>query len=280
MKTMIYYIPILYMYVTRLKTVPKFLSWIFIYFFPIIYILFNQNTDWSFSIDKLFIALLSIISVYNFYEVGYIQNDAETIKKEQKPTQRLTAEQLCYYENNKYIIYSSRLLLGILFILLFYYIGIEIYGCIYFLISILFILLVYQIYNHVRSDWNILLYFLLSTLKYISPLSLFPEYTTWSSIIALIMVFPLEMTTEFKATKSTDVKTNIFFRKYIIKYDKNRITGYRVIAYAILSLIALALLHINFFTKEHTYIILCMFTYRLLIWFFVKIGVKFKGYLK
>lgn len=63
---------------------------------------------------------LSVMLVYNYYEIGYIQNDTETIKKENNPTLRLTMIQLQYYKSHFILIYSSRIFWGILLSLLLY----------------------------------------------------------------------------------------------------------------------------------------------------------------
>lgn len=280
MKHLIYYLPVLYLYKTRLQTPLKFLSWIYIYIFPIICLLFFQNKEWSLSINRILFSILSILTVYNFYEIGYIQNDTETIKIEKNPTMRINHEQLDYYEKYKIIIYGYRLILGFIFIYILSILGSLTVGCIYYSIGIVSILIVYQLYNRMRCNWNMLFYFILSTLKYITPLFLFPENLTWNLVLLAIFVFPLEKTSEFKAGKSIDITPNIFFRKYILKYDKSRLTSYRVIAYFTIYLISLLLWELDFFDKEHTYLILYMLIYRSFLWVLIKVGFKFKDYLK
>lgn len=280
MKKLIFYLPILYLYKTRLKTLLKLFSWIYIYIIPIICLLFFQNQEWSLSIKNILYSLLSIITVYNFYEIGYIQNDTETIKIEKNPTMRINHEQLNYYDKYKIIIYGFRFLLGFILIYILSILGSITVGCIYYSIGIVSILIVYQLYNRMRSNWNMLFYFMLSTLKYIAPLFLFPENLTWNLVLLAIFVFPLEKTSEFKAGKSIDITPNIFFRKYILKYDKSRLTSYRVIAYISIYFLSILLWKLDFFNMEHTFLILYMLIYRFFLWILIKIGFKFKDYLK
>ena len=280
MKKLLFHLPLLYLYFTRLRTPLKCLSWICIYVVPIIYLLFLQNNEWNLSIGKILFALLSIVIVLNFYEIGYIQNDAETIKKEHKPTSRLTVIQLNYYDRHKFLIYIHRIIVGLLLICVLYSMGCTIQGLIYFLLAMILLLVVYQLYNRMRCHWNMLLYFILSTIKYISPLLLFPENLTYSLIVLAIMTYPLEKTTEFRSTKPADITTNIFFRKYIINFDKNRITFYRVVAYAILSIISVILCQIGFFKQEYVYLIIYMFIFRFFIWILIRKGLKIKEYLQ
>lgn len=279
MRKLLFYLPILYVYITRLHTPLKCLSWVCAYFIPIICLLFLQNNEWNLSIRNILFALLSIVTVVNFYDIGYIQNDTETIKKENKPTSRLSILQLEHYERYKLFIYFYRIVLGLLLIYVLWRWKGTTQGCIYFLLAMIMLLVVYQLYNRMRCHWNMVFYFILSSLKYVSPLLLFPENLTLGLLVLGIMVYPVEKTTEFRSTKPADITTNIFFRKYIIKFDKTRITSYRVIAYAVLSVMAYLLFQIEFFKKEYVYLILYMFFFRFALWLLIKIGFRFKEYL-
>lgn len=280
MKSSIFYLPILYTYITRLRTPLKSLSWGCIYVIPIIYLLFWQNTQWSISITNILFVLLAIVTVYNFYEIGYIQNDTETIKNEHEPTSRLLAEMLGYYDRHKELIYLQRIVQGLLLIFCLWLLKAELTGCILFFSSMVFLLLVYQFYNHIRGHWNMVLYFILVSIRYCSPLLLFPDNLSWSLFFLALMVFPIIKTTEFRSTKPAEITTNIYFRKYIIKFNKNRITGYRVMAYTVLSLIASLLCWIGFFSFLDVCLILYMFLFRCGLYLLIKSGFVFKEYLK
>ena len=280
MRSFIFYLPILYTYITRLRTPLKCFSWSCIYVIPIICLLFLQNAQWNISIMNILFTLLVIVTVYNFYEIGYIQNDTETIKNEHKPTARLSAEMLGYYERHKELIYLQRMVQGLLLIFSLWLLKAELTGCILFLFAMVLLLLVYQFYNHIRGHWNMILYFMLVSIRYCSPLLLFSDNLSWSLFVLALMVFPVIKTTVFRSTKPTEITTNIYFRRYIIKFDKNRITGYRVMAYAFLSLIAFFFYWISFFSFMDVCLILYMFLFRCSLYLLIKSGFVFHEYLK
>ena len=95
-----FYLPMGYLLKTRLNSLAKFISWNIIYVFPLFYLAYIKLNFVITIID--FVEILgSIIVVYNFYEIGYIQNDTETIKRESNPTLRVSKDELEYYGKYK-----------------------------------------------------------------------------------------------------------------------------------------------------------------------------------
>ncbi|HFU9090060.1 TPA: hypothetical protein ACH7KN_005329, partial [Escherichia coli] len=83
----IFICPFAYTYNTRLRSLISLLSWGVIYFLLLLLFVMVQNDGINYT--EIMIFCVSIIIVYNNYEIGYIINDTETIKKEKKPTMRL-----------------------------------------------------------------------------------------------------------------------------------------------------------------------------------------------
>lgn len=134
--------------------------------------------------------VISVIAVYNFYEIGYIQNDCETIKKEQVPTLRLSYECLHFYELNKKFIYGIRIILGIIFTFNFLQQDIPIYCIIIMWLGIPF----YMIYNYLRGRINLYLIFPLTIYRYCLPLFLSTIYYTsifWITVSIIVVSYPL-----------------------------------------------------------------------------------------
>lgn len=270
MNNMIFFIPFLYFYYTRLKNFFNLLSWCCIYIVPVVLLLYLENKQLFFSFSGTSCVLLSIASIYNFYEIGYIQNDTETVKKEQIPTKRLSNDMLDYYSTHKLLIYLSRSLLGLFLIGCLFFQGISIYGGALFVSSMVCIILVYQLYNYCRGHINMFLYFVLVSLRYCSVLLLFPENLSWNIIVLALMIFPIVKTTEFRSTKPVSITTNIYFRKYILNFDKNRLPGYRVVAYIILFLIACLFYQLDFFNAAYVAVIFYMFLFRTALFLLLK----------
>ena len=158
-----FYIPFLYFIETRTKTRAKTISWCLIYLFPVLllFFLFESTKE---SVELWGQLGLTIVLTYNLYELGYIYNDAETIKKEIKPTLRLSEKEIRYYEGNKKTIYIFRLFVSVVVTFCVYKLGGEFLWYPWLLIPM------YAIYNSIRNRLNLLLHFILVTIRYSSPL--------------------------------------------------------------------------------------------------------------
>lgn len=178
-----FYTPLAYTYKTRLKSLTSAISWFCIYLVPLYLFISTSLPENSF-----FLFIISSFLVYNLYEIGYIFNDAETIKKEDNPTLRLNNQQLNYYELNKHYIYLIRIFNSIILSIIIHYlysIRIEIIAFPYL------ILLIYSIYNSIRNWLNLPLHFALVTVRYSSPILIALNTISLDLIIQIIFIFPL-----------------------------------------------------------------------------------------
>lgn len=107
-----FFVPLLYALETRFLKRSKLgaIVWTTEFLLPTIIALWLVKYNFA----EWYYWIVSILSVYNLYEIGYIQNDCETIKREQKPTLRVSTKELLFYEKRKYSIYGLRFLLGLL----------------------------------------------------------------------------------------------------------------------------------------------------------------------
>lgn len=276
---MIYYLPVLYTIKTRYSSNFKKLVYILTYILPealILYLECKEHLPLSIIIP---IFLISILSYINIYELGYIYNDTETIKNENNPTKRLSDSQLEIYEKYKIVIYFIRFMqIGILNTVLSFFISPKSIVC--FCTIEIITLIIYWIYNHVRGNLAMFFYFFLISARYLSITLCATELFTLSIFIATLFVFPIVRTMEYKAHYGEESSVNLFFRKYIIKYDIQKIPVFRVWATFILLIISFILKLFNI--CDFTPFILClyMFLYRFSLWFAVRLGANFKGYLK
>ena len=80
--------PFLYYFVSRINSRIKQIAWAIVNVFPILW-LCVMITDMNVYLTVLvyFLALCAMMSIY---EVGYLENDIITTKKEKNPTKRLT----------------------------------------------------------------------------------------------------------------------------------------------------------------------------------------------
>ncbi|NIG76480.1 hypothetical protein F3J34_23195 [Klebsiella sp. Ap-873] len=196
----LFYTPFLYTIQTRLKSKAHVLSWLVIYIIPVFFCFsfFNEDDSVTTIILK---GVLGILLIYNLYEVGYIYNDAETIKKEKKPTYRLSPDSLDYYEKNKYSIYSVRfvaaLIISIMIFIFFKNVG--------FLFAAWSIIILYAIYNNIRNIFNLPIHFLLVTVRFCSLLILYSPIGFGCAFILMIFIFPVINTLERCSEKRFDL---------------------------------------------------------------------------
>lgn len=162
MSMIFFYIPIYYTVFSRLRTLTKTISWVIIYLIPQFLFVFFV---WGYI--EFYRAIISIIFgvflIYTLYEIGYIFNDTETIRKETNPTLRLNNEQIKYYYANKYLIYIVRVVIALVLSVFFIHDG----QC-YFVMLVWCIIPIFIIYNSIRNIWNLPLHFCLVFIRYCS----------------------------------------------------------------------------------------------------------------
>ena len=180
---LMFYVPVLYAIRTRFlkRTKLGIFFWLAEYLFPVLLSFLLANIE-PISISQM---LLSVVCVYCFYEIGYIQNDCETIKKEENPTLRLSEDELKIYERNKWNIYMTRGVLGILFSM--YYIQQGIPSCI--LLPVLWgIIPLYLLYNSMRNRLNQYLVLFLMIYRYGVPFLLYTHFSWHCYLLLLIII--------------------------------------------------------------------------------------------
>jgi len=224
--------PFYYMFHTRYKTYFDKISWFIIYFIPISVVgcYFTElDTPLFFLIN-----LMTILTLFNIYEIGYIQNDVQTIKKESNPTLRLSLEEGIFFNKYYYYIVAYKVFITLILIIMLYTININ-YTLelnVFNLVAMLVLLrVVFFMHNVIRNKFNILTFFGLLSLKYLIPIIyVVPSYNI-QVFLGILLIFPLVRTLEH----STKLKYNAVLLQNIIKdHDKFRVKYYLFISIAIL----------------------------------------------
>lgn len=155
------------------------MSWFLILPFPILAFSIMVNGT-----SSVFSCVMTITAIYFLYEIGYIYNDAETIKTEKEPTLRLRADELEYYKKHKISIYLSRFFVASILILMTCFEVESLIPMLVFLITPTF-----HLYNHIRNNGTLILHFVLVTLRFSLPF-----YIISGSVIAFsasLLLFPV-----------------------------------------------------------------------------------------
>lgn len=245
------FLPIYYTCYSRLRSNFSRLAWLFTYLFPLLII--GYLTD--ISILQVF---LLVLSIYLAYEIGYIYNDCEVVKKEKKPTLRLLEQDLVFYELNKKKIYILRILFLCLSLIINYFVYIQYF---FFVIcTVLGILFSYFLYNSIRNNLNLPIYFLLVWLRYFSFFVF--VVNSFELFIFTLLVYPFCVSIEFSA------KDRFFTSRFVKIKD---IDKFRVLYYILLFFLSLTVYFVN--PSQNSLIFLCLsvyfFIYRFLSFLFL-----------
>lgn len=104
-----YSLPGYYFVKTRLPSLSRKVSFVFIYIVPTIYIYASNLSFDNITFHEFFNYFLSVVALYTVYEIGYIGNDTISQDVEVNSTRRLEEDKESYLVHNKKKIYLVRL---------------------------------------------------------------------------------------------------------------------------------------------------------------------------
>jgi hypothetical protein len=255
-----FYIPFLYNYYTRLKSIDKLVSWIIIYILPVLYFSIYLQSG-NAGIHDFVLALLYIVLLYTLYEIGYIENDTETIKNENNPTIRLNKQLMSFYEGNKYTIYSIRIIFGFILSVLIYVLSNNRHSVIALILAWA-LLLVFYIYNKIRNIANLYLQILLVAFRYSSCQFLFFDNFNWTVFFLSVFAFPVLSFVE----RASDVHVRRFHqnwaRSWVLKIGLFR---FRACYYVIVNILLIPLYCFSFIALKEWAVFIYYLIYRTIL---------------
>jgi hypothetical protein len=202
--------------------------------------------------------------VYTIYEVGYIQNDTESIKKEKNPTLRLGEKDLAYYERHKRTIYAARVALGAAGAALLLWRPNSSCAAVAFCCLLSALIPCYCLYNNIRNGWALPINSTLIFIRYAAPL-LATGCLSGEVAAAIVFGYPLINFIERAATSKLAIP---FFAPLIS--SKQRLAAFRICYY--LAVLAPALCYHFFVASIPVFLFLMIYylTYRCLTYFIPK----------
>lgn len=219
-----FYIPFVYLFKSRLKTKMNKISWFIIYIIPIYFIgLSVSNTE---ILDYSFIFIFSVVVFNSVYELGYLENDIQTTKKEVNPTHRIDKKTYDFLNNDYSRIIAFKIISILLFLVFIYSLFKDDVFITNFIIGLVAIRSFFYLHNKIRNQFNILTFFLLSSTKYMLPLSLILNLNELISIWYILFLFPILRTIEH----STKIKYRLNnWAEIIGNHDLFRVKYYLLI---------------------------------------------------
>lgn len=210
--------------------------------------------------------ILGFFAWLSIYEIGYLENDALTIRKEAKPNIRISQGDIHFIQQKYWRIIVFRLIvfLTILGIL----VGAGLFSQYQLKIFVLMVIagrMFFLLHNQIRSRWNILTYFLLCVSKYwVFPMVFLGlDYGT-EPYWVIFLAFPLLRTLEHA------MKPKYQFVK--LKNWAGSLDGFRVKYYGFWLVVAVFFSTMLFDCRIFVYCTLYFFLFRLGIFFLIRTG--------
>lgn len=192
-----FYVPFGYVVRSRLTTPQLLLSWLLVYLFPQLALAIGYAA--APIGESLVLVVLSIVAWQAAYELGYIQNDVVTTRKEENPTLRLDG--LISEKLKQSLLFVVAIRTAIVLAMIF-----AIYGCSTIfdatvnlglgLLTAFCGLVAFLAHNATRSRWNVVTYYVLATSRFLFPIALVvdEQYILHAFIISsLAMPIPRSM---------------------------------------------------------------------------------------
>ncbi len=223
-------IPFNYSLVTRLSPLQDRVSWALIQHLPILYLVAvgGQIADLP---VRCAVAVIAMICMQTFYEMGYIQNDVLTTRSEAAPTLRLPASLLEFGVNKFASIIVVRLIIGsalfVAFLTLAWLSGAAVNTGL-FVAVLLTTMMAFHLHNSTRSRWNVATYFLLACGRYGAvPVLLAPEGQVAIYALISVLMVPLVRTLEHACKPKYGLAT---LSRIMIPFEKSRVIYYLAVS--------------------------------------------------
>lgn len=236
---LIFYCPLFYAYRSRYnqKYGLGILGFTFKYLVPTSLVVFLSKI---FDVTNMGIGLFLI---YNLYEIGYIQNDCETIKREEFPKLRLSSLEIQFYERQKSFIYLVRCIVGMLLSYLLFSRGLN-------PIYILFIWLLiptYLLYNSMRNKWNLIIHAVLMFIRYYGLVLIATNRFVFIEALCVLFLYPVPVVIVLSVKGKFGGYRNKLVMRYLIS-NFNKLKTFRIKYYFLLLALFLILNYYNVLT--------------------------------
>ena len=205
-----YYVPLLYTFETRYKSVINIVSFFIVNVLPSFYFAtIYHSLDFNICVYYF----MAFLAMHSIYECGYIFNDLITIRYENSPTRRINDFSSTVLLRHLQNLITLRCVLVIcLTSIMFNKYGYN--G--YFTILLIILGLDYSLHNFIRNKFNILTMCVMVSLKYLIPCVMFLKYENiFFDLTILFVSVPLIRTIEY-AAKSRYKLDRLKIRNYEI----------------------------------------------------------------
>ncbi|PSL01252.1 wbuO protein [Cecembia rubra] len=257
-------IPFYYLSYSRLKSLPEKLSLVWIYpLFLMVFLFGFYQLEINPHFFSFFLAFVAWISIY---EIGYLENDALTIKKEAHPNFRINQEDIDLINKNFRRIAWIRILIFMGFTSSLYHFNFcSIEQIVWFVSIVIFARFFFYLHNVIRSRWNIISYFFLCLSKYwVFPILYLGLGHGFDPYLIVLCCFPVLRTIEHAVKPKYKIS---WLKKLVGSLDVFRVKYYSIV------LLFSFLISCGFsFTPILIYSIAYFYIFRLGVWMLIGSG--------
>jgi hypothetical protein len=186
----VFLMPVAYFMATRMADRYAVISWIMIYPVPVLlsaYLFGDVSTPASW-----FAVVLAMIAMYAVYELGYMDNDARTVKIEREPTERLSTQDKAVYEKwRKAIIALRTVFVAGVVVGISQLIPLNVAGEASYVIGLFIVALVFSFYNSSRGRTNLPQHFLLVICRFTLPGMVVVSTGLLQYWVVMLLAFPV-----------------------------------------------------------------------------------------
>jgi hypothetical protein len=173
----------------------------------------------------LFGYFIGFTGMYAIYEIGYIINDAYTTYYEKDPTLHIESKELSFLREKLLFIITVKLITTFMCCVILYLM--RFHNIVYFIISLFFLFIFYLLHNSIRSDLNVLTFFLINLFKYLSVILIFfPSFIEFKIIVLISFLIPIPRSLAYTSKE-----------RIHLKYKVKDIDVCQIIYYSILTVI-------------------------------------------
>lgn len=161
-------LPFNYLFHTRLRSSQDRISWVLIHPLPVLFLAGAVGDNSLFS--SLVLGVLGLVAFQALYEIGYIDNDVFTTRREVDPTLRLSPSEASFLRTKFSRIAAARALVFLACLAATEWLLPEgsqgALGAFGLICSVT--MLAFLLHNRIRNRWNVLTYGVLATGRYVS----------------------------------------------------------------------------------------------------------------
>jgi hypothetical protein len=212
------------------------------------------------------IALIGLIGFQTIYEIGYLENDVFTVKRETAPTLRLSQSDMSFVQ--RHFVGIAALRIGTFLLCLYAIFALKPYASPsinVFIVVCCVTAIAFACHNRTRSRWNIVTYAVLAAGRYLSVPLLAWGFAAPATLFTAFLMMPLPRTLEHASKPKYELS---LLRRITVPFSR-----FRPVYYLIATIGFVVVFGIHGVARAGAAVLAYFFVYRLAVQLVVRKGV-------